>query len=351
MINPKNIRTIHLIILVLFALVWHQASAQQKPAKAGEFRVMFYNVENLFDTFDDSLKNDNEFLPSGMRAWTWKKFERKLQNTAKVIISAGGWEPPEIVGFCEVENRFVLTQLLKRTPLERFGYRIVHEESPDARGIDVALIYRPGKFKHLYHRAIPVIFEGDSVSSSRDILYVKGLAGSDTLHLFINHWPSKYGGATATIPRRRDAALTLRAAVDSIRQTDREALIVITGDFNDEPNDESVLVHLDAKDKIQDTPGFYLLNLMHPLMGKWDRGTHKFREEWSVLDQFIISSPLLNKKEGLRLGGQGAEILRLPFLLEDDKTHNGTKPFRTYNGMRYQDGFSDHLPIMLHLEY
>lgn len=143
MINPKNIRTIHLIILVLFALVWHQASAQQKPAKAGEFRVMFYNVENLFDTFDDSLKNDNEFLPSGMRAWTWKKFERKLQNTAKVIISAGGWEPPEIVGFCEVENRFVLTQLLKRTPLERFGYRIVHEESPDARGIDVALITGP----------------------------------------------------------------------------------------------------------------------------------------------------------------------------------------------------------------
>jgi predicted extracellular nuclease len=327
------------------------ASAQEQESKPEEFRIMFYNVENLFDPFDDSLKNDDEFMPRGMRAWSWKKFEKKLQQTAKVIISAGGWRPPEIIGFCEVENRFSLIQLLKRTPLERFGYQIVHEESPDARGIDVALIYRPDRVKHLYHSAIPVLFEGDSTGATRDILYMKGLVGGkDTLHLFVNHWPSKYGGATATITRRRDAALTLRATIDSLQLKDNRALIVITGDFNDTPADESVLIHLGAKDRVQENSGFYLINLMHPLMGKWDVGTHKFREEWSIIDQFIVSSPLLFNSEGLRIGEKRAEILRFPFLLEEDRTHNGTKPFRTYNGMRYHGGFSDHLPILLHLD-
>ncbi|PKP48949.1 MAG: endonuclease [Bacteroidetes bacterium HGW-Bacteroidetes-11] len=339
------------VLLFLFIAGSHQSIAQNKESKPEEFRIMFYNVENLFDPFDDTLKNDAEFLPGGMRGWTWKKFEKKLQNTSKVIISTGGWRPPEIVGFCEVENRFSLIQLLKRTPLERFGYQIVHEESNDFRGIDVALIYRPDKFKKLYHRAIPVIFEGDTAATTRDILYVKGLAGTDTLHVFINHWPSKYGGASATIPRRRDAALALRRVVDSLNAVVTHPLIVITGDFNDTPEDESVLTHLGAQLKEPATEGPFLFNLMGPFLGKWDTGTHKFREEWSIIDQFIVSSALLRKTEGLKLSDKKAEIVRFPFLIEEDRTHNGTKPYRTYNGMRYQGGFSDHLPILLHLEY
>lgn len=338
-------------MITMFLLTCSFALSAQSVDSIRSFRIMFYNVENLFDPFHDSLKHDEEFTPRGMRAWTWKKFEKKLHNTSKVIISAGGWRPPEIVAFCEVENRFCLTQLLKRTPLERFGYRIIHEESPDARGIDVAAIYRSDRFKELSHEAIPVFYEGDTVSTTRYILYIKGLVSpTDTLHFFVNHWPSKYGGATATIPRRRDAALTLRAKIDSIGYIQPEARIVITGDFNDTPLDESLYVHLNAKAN-QDSTGFYLCNLMIPFLGKWDRGTHKFREEWSVLDQFIVSSPLLRSKTGLRISTKGAEILRLPFLLEDDLVHNGTRPFRTYNGMVYQGGFSDHLPIMLHLEY
>jgi predicted extracellular nuclease len=327
------------VLLFLFIAGSHQSIAQNKESKPEEFRIMFYNVENLFDPFDDTLKNDAEFLPGGMRGWTWKKFEKKLQNTSKVIISTGGWRPPEIVGFCEVENRFSLIQLLKRTPLERFGYQIVHEESNDFRGIDVALIYRPDKFKKLYHRAIPVIFEGDTAATT------------DTLHVFINHWPSKYGGASATIPRRRDAALALRRVVDSLNAVVTHPLIVITGDFNDTPEDESVLTHLGAQLKEPATEGPFLFNLMGPFLGKWDTGTHKFREEWSIIDQFIVSSALLRKTEGLKLSDKKAEIVRFPFLIEEDRTHNGTKPYRTYNGMRYQGGFSDHLPILLHLEY
>ncbi|MDY0102731.1 MAG: endonuclease [Lentimicrobium sp.] len=338
-----------LLLLMLIARIPLQA--QENENKKEEFRVMFYNLENLFDPFDDTLKNDAEFLPGGMRGWNWKKFEKKLQNTAKVIVSTGGWRPPEIIGFCEVENRFSLIQLLKRTPLERFGYQIVHEESPDFRGIDVALIYRPDKFKKLSHRAIPVPFEGDSASTTRDILYVKGLAGPDTLHIFVNHWPSKYGGATATIPRRRDAALVLKHQVDSLYANVESPLIIITGDFNDTPTDESVLQHLGTFLEIPDTTGPFLYNLMGPFLGKWDTGTHKFREEWSIIDQFIVSSYLLNKTAGLRLAEKRAEIVRFPFMVEEDRTHNGTKPYRTFNGMRYQGGFSDHLPILLHLEY
>lgn len=327
-------------------------AAQDETGQGNGFKIMFYNLENMYDPFDDSLKDDNEFLPQGMRGWTWKKFEKKLQHTAKVIISAGGWRPPEIIGVCELENRFALIQLLKRTPLEPFGYRIVHEDSPDARGIDVALMYRPDRFSELYHRAIPLIFEGDSVATSRDILYVKGLVpNGDTLHVFVNHWPSKYGGAAATIPKRKDAALLLKSLTDSIARQNPQALIVITGDFNDQPSDESVSVHLGARHGQPDTTGYYLYNLMYSLMGKWDVGSHKFREEWSIIDQFIVSSALLNRETGLRVSEKRAEIFRAPFLLEDDRNFNGTKPFRTFNGPAYLGGFSDHLPILLYLRY
>ena len=347
----KSIRFTSAFLLLLILIIHIPAQAQESGSKKEEFRVMFYNVENLFDPFHDTLKNDQEFLPGGMRGWNWKKFEKKLQSISKVVISTGGWRPPEIVGFCEVENRFSLIQLLKRTPLERFGYQIVHEESPDFRGIDVALIYRPDKFKKLYHKAIPVPFEGETVSTTRDILYVKGLAGSDTLHVFVNHWPSKYGGATSTIPRRRDAALVLKHQVDSLNSAVHEPLILIMGDFNDTPTDESVLQHLGAHLELPDTQKPFLFNLMGPFLGKWDIGTHKFREEWSIIDQFIVSSYLLNKKDGLRLTEQRAEIVKFPFMFEEDRTHNGTKPYRTFNGMRYQGGFSDHFPILLHMEY
>lgn len=335
----------------LFVVLCFPLQAQNEKQSSGDFKIMFYNLENLFDPFDDSLKDDNEFLPSGVRGWTWKKFERKLQNTSKVIISAGGWRPPEIAGFCEVENRFALIQLLKRTPLEPFGYRIIHHESPDARGIDVGLIYRPDRFSVVTERAIPVILEGDSIATTRDILYVKGIVpGGDTLHLFVNHWPSKYGGAAATISKRRDAALKLKSVTDSIAQKIPDALIVIMGDFNDQPDDECMEIHLDARHGEPDSTGYYLYNLMYAMLGKWDTGTHKFREEWSIIDQFVVSSALLRKQQGLRLSEKGAEIFRAPFLLEEDRNFNGTKPFRTFSGPTYLGGFADHLPILLHLK-
>jgi hypothetical protein len=348
--SQRPVLTALLFLIFLLPPSDHSSGEQLATVKPEPFRIMFYNLENLFDPFDDTLKNDEEYVAGGLRGWSWKRFERKLQNTSKVIISAGGWRPPEIIGFCEVENRFALVQLLKRTPLERFEYRIIHYESPDPRGIDVGMIYRSDRFKPIYDRAIPLIYSGDSVARTRDILYVKGIAdGIDTLHLFINHWPSKFGGAVATISRRRDAALLLKSMVDSIASADPQALVILAGDFNDEPQDESVAEHLGAKHSIPDEQGFYLYNLMAGMTGKWDTGSHKYREEWSIIDQFIVSSPFLQHRSGFRLRDGDARILKLPFLLEEDLMFNGTKPFRTFNGIRYLGGFSDHLPILLTL--
>jgi len=316
---------------------------------------MFYNVENLFDPFHDTLKNDYEFVSGGINGWTWKKFEKKLHDLSKVIIATGGWQPPEIVAFSEVENRFVLKQLLKRTPLERFGYRIIHEESPDQRGIDVGMIYLKDKFREVSHQSI-TIKSSDSSLKTRDILYVKGLVlengeirQKDTLHLFINHWPSRTGGPSITAYRRKDAALTLKHVIDSITSRQPEALIVLTGDFNDEPIDESISVHLKAHGSPEDF-GHSLYNLMTPYVGKNDTGTNKYRNQWGVIDQFIVSSSLIRRGTDKGIYVKSAQIISFSFLLKKDETYTGTVPFRTYSGKQYQGGFSDHLPVLLTLQ-
>ena len=158
------------------------------------FRLMFYNTENFFDTLHDPNKNDNDFTPEGNYHWNKWKFYNKLQHTAKTILALGGWDPPDIIMMAEIENRYILERLIYSTPLKAFKYGIIHEESPDSRGIDVALIYRKEKFKELYHRAINITFPDQAEVKTRDILYVKGvLSSKDTLHIFVNHWPSRLG--------------------------------------------------------------------------------------------------------------------------------------------------------------
>jgi len=309
-------------------------------------RLVFYNTENLFDTFDDSLTNDNEYTPRGMRGWSYSKFQRKLINISKVFMSIGGWEAPEIIGMCEVENRFVLYKLITDTPLNKIGYKIIHKDSPDPRGIDVAMIYRPDKFKPLMYKAIPIRFPYALNDRTRDILYVKGLVmGKDTLHIFINHWPSRSGGYAATRQKRAFVASVLRHASDSLLQVNTDARIVIMGDFNDEPTDESITKVLKARsDSTQLSPAD-LFNMMYRLSGNWQSGSNKFRQNWSVIDQIIVSSALLNSRTGLSANACGAHIYDAPFLLMEDKTYFGVRPFRTYLGPRYLGGFSDHLPV------
>jgi predicted extracellular nuclease len=349
MLQYRNILN-YFVPALLFTLLWLVVFSG--PKASNEFRgnqalrVVFYNVENLFDTFNDSLTSDDEFTPQGMRAWNYSRFIKKCQDLGKVFIAAGGWEAPEIIGLCEVENRFVLNQLLKQSALGRLDYRIVHNDSPDPRGIDVALLYRPEKFYLLHSEPIAVVFPGESPRGTRDILYVKGLAlDVDTLHFFVNHWPSRFGGYMATKPLREFTGALLRTRVDSIFSFDPDANILIMGDFNDEPNEYSLEISLGAKlDSNSLQPGD-LYNLVSGLYGNPAAGTHKFRENWSTIDHFITSQNLLTGKGGLQIHPRGAVIFDADFLLEDDPVHTGKRLNRTYIGMQYHGGYSDHLPI------
>ncbi len=323
-----------------------------EPRGKNGIRIVSYNVENLFDIYKDSIAHDEDFTPSGINAWTYSKYHKKLLHISKVLISIGGWEPPAIIGLCEIENQFVLEELTQKTPLEKYHYKIIHEESQDYRGIDVAMLYRPEKFKPITHKVIHIFYPFDTISKARDILYVKGIVlNKDTLHIFINHWKSKWGGNLATAQKRNYSAKVLRHSVDSLFAINPWSKIIIMGDFNDSPEDDCMTKFLNAK---SDTTGLKLTdlyNLMYEKVGDWKIGTNKFQGKWAILDQFIVSAALFKNKKGLRITPYKANIFDAPFLLVKDEKYSGTKPFRTLLGPRYVGGFSDHLSIYMDMMY
>lgn len=353
-LNNTSLIIIILFVFSVFSCKTSNVSPNDKLNEAGSFergqyRVMFYNVENLFDTFDDSLINDEEFLPNGTRYWNNTKYYKKLSNIYKVIVAVGGWEPPEFIGLCEIENRKVLDDLIKITPLTIYDYQIVHKESPDRRGIDVAFLYLKDKFIILKKEFIEINYPF-SDGRTRDILYVKGITyKSDTLHFFINHWPSRYGGQMESEENRVFVAKTLRTKVDSILISNNRSNIIITGDFNDEPENISLINHLRANTtytKISDTS---LYNLSYNMYKTTGVGSHKYQGNWGILDQFIVSGALLSGKNSIRTELKNVHIFNQDYLMEKDETNAGYKPFRTYVGYKFNDGFSDHLPTYLDL--
>lgn len=336
-----------LISALFFILIFSSCNAQE----TGRNRVMFYNVENLFDTVNDTLIRDEEFLPDGEKKWSNDKFYTKLNHIYKVMISCGEWDPPAIVGLCEIENRFVLEKLIYNTPLKKFDYRICHYDSPDERGIDVALIYRKAYFTPDTSYPISVRFPFEPGNKTRDILYVKGVIGSgETLHIFVNHWPSRYGGYQATAPNRNYCAQVLRNSVDSVCKNDSSARILIMGDFNDGPYDESLKNHLGAAVDSFSLSKDGLVNLSAIFDREEHVGTLKYKENWDVFDQLIVSGNLLNDTAGLYVTKQEANIHNPDFLFMEDEKYLGIRPFRTYLGFRYIGGYSDHLPVYLDLK-
>ncbi|HKI88796.1 MAG TPA: endonuclease/exonuclease/phosphatase family protein, partial [Draconibacterium sp.] len=317
---------------------------QEPQAK---FSIMFYNTENLFDPEDAALPGDDEFTPGGDRHWTYKRLNSKLLHISKVIMAASGWQPPGIVALCEVENRSVLERLIQKTPLSSFQYQIIHKQSPDHRGIDVAMLYNTEQFYPIEYKYYPLKQSNDSVIATREILYVSGIAmGTDTLHLFVNHWPSRYSGLLETRPIRDVAARLLREKVDELFQKYKAPKIIIMGDFNDQPNDESITKFLKVKkaDEAIETKSLY--NLSFGWM-KNETGTLKYQSQWSVFDQIIVSGALLQTETGFYARPENAQIVEKSFLLEKDERYGGVRPFRTYIGFRYHGGFSDHLPVIL----
>lgn len=318
---------------------------------AGDFVVAFYNVENLFHPTDDSLKADEDFTPTGLYHWTYKKYYRKISNIAKVFIAMGEGNPPALIGLAEIENERVLQDLCHYSPLKKFDYTYVHYDSPDRRGIDVALLYRKSLVKITEERPVPIVFPFESNSLNRDILYAKvQFCHGDTLHALVNHWTSRYGGYAATIPKRNHYAWVVRQIVDSILRTDGHANILIMGDFNDYATDESLKDMLHAcpqtSDRLKDT----LYNLMYRFSLTADnRGSHKHEDFWGCLDQIIVSRELLTHERGLEIVGDSAHIFAASFLLVPDEKYGGMKTYRTFLGPRYIGGFADHIPVYVRL--
>jgi hypothetical protein len=333
-------------IIAIFVLF---IASQQPTFAQDRYRLMFYNVENLFDPFNDSLINDDEFTAEGSRFWTWKRMEEKLNNIYKVITAVGEWDAPTMVGFCEIENRFVMERLTKHTPLAKHNYQLVHKDSPDGRGIDVALIYRPDQFRVEEERFFRVSYPDNPERATRDILYARGILDNrDTLHVFVNHWPSKFGGALASEPGRIAAARIVREKVDSIKIFYPDARIVIMGDFNDTPNSRPLVEGLGALPPKEPLEPKGLYNLHQPYETKGE-GTLKFQGAWEVIDMMIVSKGLLNQKHGVYTTLDGGKIFKGDFLLEEDDRFVGLRPKRTYIGFRYHGGYSDHLPIYIDL--
>ncbi len=315
-----------------------------------EFSILFYNVENLFDIIDDPDTNDEEFTPGGDRHWTYKRLNQKLLNLSKVIVSAPGWNPPDVFAMCEIENRNVLELLLNETPLNNFPYKIVHKNSPDERGIDIAFVYNEQNFYPLEYSYFQLKPDKDSILKTREILYVSGIANkTDTLHLFFNHWPSRYAGLMETRNLRFNAASTLYRFIQNLNQKYSNPKIIIMGDFNDQPFDESITSGLQVLIPEDDIQPRNLVNLSSGWKTE-NKGTLKYQSQWYIFDQIIVSGSLLNATSGFYTSADFASISNLPFLIETDKRWGGTKPKRTYTGFSYNGGFSDHLPVLLKLK-
>ncbi len=302
------------------------------------FTFMELNCENLFDCYHDSLKNDYEYLPTGNRRWTPKKYWHKVNSIAKVVIACSpsfdnDTRLPDLVALCEVENDTVMTALTKRSLLRNAHYRYLMTNSEDQRGIDVALLYRE-TFTPIRHYPLRIKRKED-MRPTRDILYVSGTMNShDTLHIFVLHAPSRLGGEMKSRPFRMAVAQRLCESTDSITAINPDANIIIAGDFNDYAGDaplRAIATHNlhDATAKAKGKNGA--------------KGTYRYKGRWGSLDHIFVS-------ETIRQRIHSVYINDMPFLTEDDKTHGGRKPCRTYNGPKYQrNGFSDHLPLVMNI--
>ena len=338
-------------ILSLSAILMLCCTSTKKTRSGDKVLIGFYNVENFFDTINDPQKNDDDFTPAGKLGWNTARYREKIAHISEVV--HGGELIPAVFGLAEIENAQVLADLCSMPSMKKDGYTFIHFESPDERGIDVALLYRPDAFKPEKSEIIRTVLNQPKDPDTRDVLYVRGLLKGERMHFFVNHWPSRSGGQAETEPLRMQVAGDLVKKLDSLQQADPQAKIVMMGDFNDFPTDKSIAQVLgagpsSAELKAFDQPAkdFRFYDRMWKIQMQKD-GSHWYRNEWSPLDQMITSWSLGNGK-GWTASENAASIGKFSFLFFTDKDGN-RRPARTYAGNEYKGGYSDHLPVFLEL--
>lgn len=334
-------------IIILFIILFIFCNNIFSQSKLNAYAIAFYNVENLFDTKKDEGVRDDDFTPKGAYAWTQEKYKKKLNNLAFVINNLGKQITPmgpAVIGVCEVENRGVLEDLVATKPIDNVGYKIVHYDSPDLRGIDVALLYNPKLFQLISSKTYPYILPDNPDFKTRDQLLVSGTIAGETVHIIVNHWPSKYGSKSQEL--REHAASISKHIIDSIQNVDSNAKIILMGDLNDDPTDKSVRLVLNAKKKQEEVKAGGLFNTMWAF---YDRGIGSlgYKGQWNLFDQIIITESLLGKDRST-LKFWKAEIFNKDYLIQQEGKNKGY-PHRTFSGNTFINGYSDHFPTLIYL--
>jgi len=339
-----------LLIVITLVLFQTSGSSQTKKAQYNVYSVAFYNMENLFDTINDPIKRDDDFLPQGSYKWTSKRYNAKLKRMAHIISKLGtettGGVPPTVFGLSEIETRGVVEDLISQSPLNKYPYRIAHIPSPDHRGVDVALVYRSDIFKmDKYYAKELWVKNAYKNFATRNQLVVEGTLADEKIAFLVNHWPSRAAGS-----RYREAAGALnRSIIDSLRKVYNNNIHCITmGDLNDDPVSKSLTKGLRAvgdKDKLSEKNILY--NPMYK-MYKRGLGTLAYRDSWNLFDQIILTKELVEKKDKSKLMYYKTEICNYDELKNKSGRYKGY-PFRTYAGGNYAGGYSDHFPVIVFL--
>ncbi|MBU6157794.1 MAG: endonuclease/exonuclease/phosphatase [Bacteroidetes bacterium] len=336
-------------LLILVSISPILSTAQQNKKNYKISIIGFYNLENLYDTIDNPMVDDNEFIPTGPKKYNGEVYFDKLQKLATVIAEMGADKTPDgpaILGVAEVENDTVLSDLVKQPLIAKRNYQIIHYDSKDARGVDVGLLYNPKYFKPEASDKLFVQLPTGAKDAyfTRDVLWVKGRFDGEMIHVYVNHWPSRRGGEKRSEPGRKAAAQVCRNHMDSILKLDPNAKFVVMGDLNDHPLNVSITEVIGAKAKIEEvkTGGMY-----NPWTDLYNNGigTLAYQDAWGLFDQILISHGWLNHdQEGFFF--KSRFIFNKPYLVENMGRYKGY-PMRTWDGNIYRGGYSDHFPTYL----
>ena len=339
------------LLIVLFTSFTPIFSQEKKAYKVNT--IAFYNLENLFDTENDPLTYDDDRTPDGKDHWTEEIYQDKLKNMAKVMAEIGAdvsGNTPTIIGVCETENRKVLEDLVNQETLVEQDYGIIQFDSPDRRGIDVALLYKKKLFTPTHYKAKELLIYDDNDKSkrvfTRDQLVVSGMLDGEKIHLIVNHWPSRSGGEKRSRSKRIKAAKLNRQIIDSIFSDEPYAKIITMGDFNDDPTSPSVKDHLNAQ---RESNGMQMRELFNPMedLAKQGYGSLAYRDSWNLFYQIIISTEL-TKKDFSSYRFYKAGIYNKTYLVNAHGRYKGY-PYRSFASGSYTGGYSDHFPVYIYL--
>lgn len=337
------------LLSIFLILIYLNLHAQKKSYKIRT--IAFYNVENLFDLKNDSLTYDDDRTPEGKDRWTLSRYQKKLDHVSKVLVKIGSAiskNSPDIIGLCEIENQQVVEDLVYHKNLQDKNYGILHFDSPDERGIDVALLYKKNAFIPTSFKSQRLLLQNEEGfrDYTRDQLVVGGLLDNEQIYFIVNHWPSRSGGEARSKPNRIEAAKLNKRIIDSIIKTDANAKIISMGDLNDDPTSDSLKKILKTKGDIGKLEEKDLYNPMEKLHRK-GIGSLAYRDKWNLFDQFFMTSNLIStRKESFIFWKAG--VFAPNFLLDPSGRYKGY-PLRTYAGGTYVGGYSDHFPVYMYL--